>query len=127
MSEEKKITLTSIEDAWKLAKENGYEGSLEDFDAMCKNAAEKFQAEQMDLDSMDAVAGGGAGEVFESIGNWCSDHKEMLIGITSGLTAAAAGFAIYKYAKGKSNTSGSAVLDNISETSSIPSLKMVDW
>lgn len=46
----------SIEEAYALAKDCGFTGSMDDFKAACAKAADK--TEQMDMDAMDSVAGG---------------------------------------------------------------------
>lgn len=47
--------INSMEDAYALMQENGYKGTMEDFEALCAKAAD---GDAMDLDAMDAVAGG---------------------------------------------------------------------
>lgn len=57
-NEEKQAKLAAvktIEDAYALAKECGFTGTMEDFKAMCGQASNN---EQMDIDAMDNVAGG---------------------------------------------------------------------
>ena len=47
--------INSMEDAYALMQENGYKGTMEDFEALCAKAAD---VDAMDLDAMDSVAGG---------------------------------------------------------------------
>lgn len=64
----KLAALNSVEDAYALMKENGYSGTLEDFDALCAQAAEEIGP--MDLDTLDEVAGGVSwAGVKETIGD----------------------------------------------------------
>lgn len=89
--------LYTIEDAWKLAKENGYEGTAQEFDALCKKLARETDTGSMSLESLDAVAGGSFKSAMEAVGDWCADNKEILIGTLTGLTSIAVGYGVYRY------------------------------
>ena len=79
-------SLHSMEDAYALAQKDGYQGSMDDFKALCEKAAREQADEAMDLESMDAVAGGS----WDSFCDWVSDHKTEIIGVTAGAATLAA-------------------------------------
>lgn len=85
---------SSMEDAYNLAKEEGYTGSLEDFTALCRQAAEDISKDGMNLDDMEAVAGGnGFTDTVGDIYNWCKDNPVAAAAIGAGAAGAIAAVA----------------------------------
>ena len=82
-------TLSSPEDAYALACEQGFTGGMEDFEALCRKAAEAASGEEMDLDAMDQVSG-GTGYDLEPAGDWYASNKEFLTQVGSSLVMPAA-------------------------------------
>lgn len=113
MSELNNIPVT-LEEAWKQAKEQGYEGTCEEFAALCDKIEEKMSSEKLDLAGMESVAGGGFTDAMKAVGEWCADNKELLAGIGGAVATLAGGYAAYRYFKG-GNTG--TVGDNISVVS----------
>ena len=113
MSEKRTITLNSIEDAWKLAKEDGYEGTLEAFDTLCKELAEKAKSEKIDVESMESIAGG------KSIGDWCKDNTELLIGVAGAIGTAAVTLGTYWYCRKPSSSSSADTSKSVPDSSSV--------
>lgn len=99
-------------DAWELAKENGYEGTREEFEALCAKAAEELKTEKMDMDSLDAVAGGNA---WDSIKDFFSDNKTAIISAGGAAGTAVIAFLTYKWINSGNN--GTTVDDNVSVSS----------
>lgn len=121
MSEENTVTFSSMEDAWEKAKNDGYTGSLEEFEALCEKAAKDIAAknEKMDAESLETVAGGSFGSVMKDIGGWCKDHPELIAGI-GGLAATAIGYGVYRYANsGSGNQQGSEEASYVSGSSTL--------
>lgn len=95
-------------DAWELAKENGYEGTKEEFEALCAKAAEELKTEKMDMDSLDAVAGGGT---WDDVKTFFNDHKEIILGVTGAVGAGVIGVLSYKLYSGRNTgTEGPSIL-----------------
>lgn len=94
--------LNSLEDAYQLAQEGGYTGSVADFIALGEKLA--AQAERMDMDAMDSVAGGG---VVDDVVDWCSNNKALTIEIVTGTVAVIATAAIaYNIGHRRGNAEG---------------------
>ena len=98
MNEEVKAAfnaLNGMEEAYQLACANGYAGEREDFAELCVKAAEETAAEEMDLDDMAQVAGGGLGDVVD----WVKEHPVATAGIVAGSVALIAGvsYGVYRY------------------------------
>lgn len=106
MSEQNNVTVNTLEDAWKLSQEKGYEGSFEDFRALCEKLDKEADFEKMDLSAMESVAGGGFVSAMEAAGEWCKDHKDLLIATTGTLAAGVAGYLTYRYMSGGSGDTG---------------------
>lgn len=110
MSEQNNISINTLEDAWKLAKEKGYEGTFEEFKALGEKIENDPEFNKMDLDSMETVAGGGFVSAMEAVGEWCKDHKELLMATTGTLAVGVTAYLTYRYTTGGNTTTG----DNIS-------------
>lgn len=84
--------LHSVEDAYALAREGGFTGSVEEFLAL----GDKLT--RMDLDDMDSIAGGSVDGVLD----WCKENTDLLIG-AAGSVAAVAATAVIAYKLGVHN------------------------
>ena len=51
-------SVTSLEEGYALAKEAGFQGTVEEFADLCARLAEKVADDQLDLDNMEQIAGG---------------------------------------------------------------------
>lgn len=108
MSELNNIPVT-LEDAWKQAKEQGYEGTCEEFAALCDKIEEKMSSEKLDLAGMESVAGGSFKSAMEAVGDWCKENTGLLAGIGGAVATLAGGYAAYRYfSGGNTGTGGTA-------------------
>ena len=109
-------SLNSEEDAYKLMKDNGYTGTMEDFMALCAKAAEDLS---MNMDDMERVAGGfglddvkyGAGvawektkEALSKTWDWIQENPGTTAEIVGGTIVAAAGITYVVMRRGGSST-----------------------
>ncbi len=117
-------SLNSIEDAYALMQENGYSGSLQDFEALCAKASDEIGP--MELDDMDAVAGGvswegfkeGASDAWDATKgalskgwNWVKENPTLTASLAGNVVAAAIGITCgVKYLRGRNQ-----VQDNVTE------------
>ena len=86
MNEEQKAmyeSLNSLEDAYNLAKANGYTGTPEDYLKLLVEADKAMNKEEMDLDAMEQVAGGGLGDVVD----WVKENPGLTAAIGAGVVA----------------------------------------
>lgn len=88
------IKVNSVEEAWKIAVGEGYQGTLEDYAILCaKLASEVKLDEKLNVEEMDTVAGGGFVEAMEAAGEWIKDNA-LVVGLTAAGVAAAVGAAV---------------------------------
>lgn len=89
------IKIMPMEEAWKAATDEGYEGTLEEFTALCDQIADKLNLdEKLNMDEMESVAGGGFVEAMEATGEWIQDNARTF-GLSVAALVSAVGGIVY--------------------------------
>lgn len=70
--------ISSMKDAYALAKENGYTGSMERFDALCTQVGEALMTNLNDADRITGVSMQDAiGDALDAATNWIHNNAEL--------------------------------------------------
>lgn len=103
-------TITDMEDAYKLACEDGFKGTYDDFAALVTQAADEIAA-SMSMNDMEQVAGGNVfGDAWDSVSNgvgkawnWVKENPTLTTEIVGGVVTVGAivGFTAYKLNAGR--------------------------
>ena len=91
--------VTSMEEAYNLAKEGGFTGTQKEFEEACAKVSEAMSTnQQLNVEDMDKIAGGGS---VSDVIDWIKENPAATVGIGLAVTATVAtavgiGVCLYK-------------------------------